>query len=348
MRRLKKRQLIDRLPNEPRRRRQALIRWIYIASIVGLAGYLVDLFLGGLFYLRSEGLVLGDPAIVAVEFPVTVREIKVREGDRVNAGDITAIVSSQSVVESTARLTADVATRETKLSELRVRRETANAISGLAERRHNLAVDTRKEYEAVMTRGFLPLDKHTAAIETEWRSKQDLDTLRAEGRIADAEITALAQVIGEAQAAISELRSLYDQGRMRAPISGIVGRIAAEKGAVVRTGDPLLEIYGERHYVLAYLPTGRLYDVVPGDRVWIETGLHQAEGVVARVEPIAAALPREFQRAFTPVDRQQMVRVEFAAGEPAMPLFTKVRLRSKFSLSQLAHFVRRRVIAPRA
>jgi hypothetical protein len=54
---------------------------------------------------------------------------------------------------------------------------------------------------------------------------------------------------------------------------------------------------------------------------------------VTRVEPIAAALPREFQRAFTPVDRQQVIRIEFAGGEAPLPLFTKVKLRSKFVLS---------------
>lgn len=333
MRRLKLRTVMDALPNEPRRRRQAVIRWVYITSVIGLGFFLTDLFAGGLFYLRSEGLVLGDQAVVAAEFPLTVREVRVREGEGVEAGDIAAIVSSQSVTESIARLTADVASRETRLSELRVRREKADAIIGFAEARHRLATDARQEYEKVMARGFLPLDKRTAAIETEYRSQQDLDTLKAERRIVDAELTSLSGVLREADTAIADLRRLYDRGCMRAPISGIVGRVAAEKGAVIRTGDTLFEIYGEKRYVLGYLPTGGLYDVVPGEPVWIETGLRRAEGVVTRVEPIAAALPREFQRAFTPVDRQQVLRIELAAGEDPMPLFTKVKIRSRISLT---------------
>lgn len=333
MRRLKSRAVMDALSNEPRQRRQAVIRWVYIASIVGLGIFLADLFAGGLFYLRSEGLVLGDQAIVAAEFPLTVREVRVREGDRVEAGDVAAIVSSQSVMESIARLTADVAGRETRLSELRIRREKADAIIGFAAARNKLATDARQEYEKVMARGFLPLDKHTAAVETEYRSRQDLDTLKAERRIVDAELNALSGVLREADAAIGDLRRLYDQGRMRAPMSGIVSRVAAEKGAVVRTGDPLFEIYGEKRYVLGYLPTGGVYGISPGEHVLIETGLRRAEGIIARVEPIAAALPREFQRAFTPVDRQQVLRIELAAGEDPMPLFTKVKIRSRFAIS---------------
>ena len=57
----------------------------------------------------------------------------------------------------------------------------------------------------------------------------------------------------------------------------------------MRAGEPLFEIYGEQRYVLGYLPTGGLYEIKLGDRVAIETGLHTAEGIVARVEPIAAA-----------------------------------------------------------
>jgi hypothetical protein len=51
-------------------------------------------------------------------------------------------------------------------------------------------------------------------------------------------------------------------------------------------------------------------------------------GTIARVEPFAAALPREFQRSFIPVERQQVIRVEFAPNIDPPPLFTKVELRS--------------------
>ena len=68
MRRLKFRRTADSLPNEPRRRRQAVIRWIYIAGVVGLAAVLADIFTGSLFYLRSEGLVVGDAAASPLNF----------------------------------------------------------------------------------------------------------------------------------------------------------------------------------------------------------------------------------------------------------------------------------------
>jgi multidrug resistance efflux pump len=342
MRRLKFRRIADSLPNEPRRRRQAVIRWIYIACVVGLAAVLGDVFAGSLFYLRSEGLVVGDAAVIAAEFPVTIRDIRVHQGDRVHAGDIAAIVSSQSVTEAIARLTGELASREVRLSELRlselrIRGETVDAIIGFAETRHFIAANARKELETLMERGLLSIDKRTAAVETEYRSEQDLSSLKAERRVIEGEMGSLAGVLGEARSAIGELRRLYDQGQMRVPIDGIVGRVAAEQGAVVRAGEPLFEIYGEQRYVLGYLPTGGLHEIKPGDRVTIETGLQTAEGIVARVEPIATALPREFQGVFTPVERQQVIRIEFAEGETPLPLFTKVKLRSGILLP---HWIR--------
>jgi hypothetical protein len=62
--------------------------------------------------------------------------------------------------------------------------------------------------------------------------------------------------------------------------------------------------------------------------VQITAGLQSLRGTITRVEPVAAALPREFQRSFAPVETQQLIRVEFAPGEVPPPLFTKVNLRS--------------------
>lgn len=328
MRRLRPLANLHALPHQPRSHRQAVIRWVYLISVLALAVWLGDLFLGSLFYLRSEGLVLGEPAVIAAEFPVTVRDLLVREGERVKAGSVAVIVSSQNVAESIARLTAEVAAREAHLSELRIRGQRVDAIIALAQTRQVMAADARKELEKLLQRGLLTLDKRSAAVDSEFRSVQDVEALKAERRVVEGEIKTLQTASFEAEAAVRDLRHLYDEGRMRVPIDGIVSRLVVDKGAVVRAGEPLIEVYGDQRFVLAYLPTGGLYDVAIGDRVQIKAGLRSAEGIISRIEPLAAALPREFQRAFIPVERQQVLRVAFAPGEEPPPLFTKVQLRS--------------------
>jgi multidrug resistance efflux pump len=328
MRYLKKRPIAFNRPAEPRTRRLAVIRWVYIVCVLALAAWLANFFFGDMFYLRSEGLVVGQPSVVAAEFPVTVRDLLVRAGEDVKSGQVAAVVTSQEVLETIARLSADIASRQVRLSELHIRDQTVNALLALAEDRNRVAVDTRKEFERLVQQGYQSLDKRTAAIESEYRSRQELETLKAEKRTVDEEVKILDTVLAEAQSALRDLRRNYDEGRLRVSIDGIVSRLSADKGTVARAGEPLMEVYGSPHYVLAYLPSGGLYSVAPGDPVEISTGLRTLRGTIARVEPFAAALPREFQRSFVPVERQQVIRVEFASDTELPPLFTKVQLRS--------------------
>lgn len=328
LRRLQTRPPVDIMINEPRRTRPSVARWVYLIGLLALALWLGDLFFGGLFYLRSEGLVVGEHGVVAAEFPVTVRDLRVHDGGEVHAGDVVAVVSSQNVAEALARLIADVAAQESKLSELRIRDQTISAVIDFATTRQQVAVDARHQLETLQAKGYLSIDKRTAAVESEYRSRENLETLRAQHRGIGGEIATLDAALVDARTAIAKLQSLYDDGKMHAPIAGIATSVAAYPGAVLPAGAPLLDLYASPRFILAYMPSGGLTRVAVGDRVRIRAGLRTAFGMITRIEPVAAALPREFQRAFAPVDRQQLMRVDLAAGEPPWPLFTKVQLRS--------------------
>lgn len=328
MRLLKRRRDVHALPTQPRVHRLTVIRWLYIAGVFALSVWLANFFFGGLFYLKSEGLVLGEPGIVAAEFTVTVRDILVRQGESVQKGQVAAIVSSQSVAESIARLTADIAARETRRGELRIRSSVVNGLFALAEDRQNIASAARKELETLTLHGNLTSNQRTAAVDTEYRSYQDLEALKAEKPVLNDELRTLTAALTQAESAIDDLRKLYDGGQLRLSMDGVITRVVAHQGSVTRAGDPIVELYGNQRFVLGYVPTGTLYHVAVGDEVQIKAGLQTLRGTITRVEPVAAALPREFQRSFAPVETQQLIRVEFAPGEAPPPLFTKVNLRS--------------------
>lgn len=329
-----KRHISTRPPvNEPRSRRLALIRWVYLSIVFALALWLGNFMYGDRLFLRSEGLVLGDTAVIAAEFPVTVKELLVREGESVRVGKIAAIVSSQNVAETIARLAADVAARVIRQSELRIRSDVIDAMIPVAEHRQQFASGARKEFESLLNRRYLALNQHATALENEYHGIQDLQTLKSERRIVDSELRTLESALADAQSAIADLRRIYDDGRLAAPMDGVVTRLVASKGSVVRAGEPIIELSGDHRFVLAYVPTGALYSVEEGDEVTISSGMQVAHGKIVRVEPFAAALPREFQRAFTPVERQQVIRIEFLSGETPPPLFSKVTVRSDGLLS---------------
>ena len=329
IRRLRPPSLQGVLPNDVRRRRQSVIRFVYFSSLALLALWLGNLFLGGFVYLHSEGQVMAEPSLVGVEFAATVRSLPVHEGDRVSAGEPVAVLSSQSVSESLARLSAEQADRALRLGNARVRAATIDAVINLAQTRESVASDSRRRLETLLPSGFLANDRHTAALDSEFRSREDLAQLTAErGALAQQEAH-LSQAVREADLAIAALRQLYDHGVLRAPVEGIVGRRLAENGSVVGPDKPILEIYGDHRFVLAFLPPGRLFSLNPGDRVTITTGMQGFTGTVTRIDPVARALPPEFQRSFAPVDRQQVIRIAFDAGQTPPPLFTKVSIRSR-------------------
>lgn len=339
MRFLKQRHAAHAVYNQPRAHRLAVIRWLYISGIFALAIWLVNFSFGGLLYLQSDGLVLGEPGVVAAEFPVTVRDLLVREGQIVKKGEIAAIVSSQQVAETIARLTADLAARQVRRGELRIRSEVVNGLLALARKRQKVASGAREKLETLLPRGELSLNEQTAALDMEFRSYQDLEALRAEKPIVEDELGTLSAALAEAEGAIADLRKLYDNGRLRVPIDGVISHVIATKGAVLRAGEPLVELYGSRRFVLAYLPSGAAYNVAVGDEVQITAGFQTSRGVITRIEPFAAALPREFQRAFTPVETEQVIRVEFAPGEVPPPLFTKVSLHSFQSMRRSIEWI---------
>jgi multidrug resistance efflux pump len=97
---------------------------------------------------------------------------------------------------------------------------------------------------------------------------------------------------------------------------------------VVNPGQLLFELVGEQRYVLSYFPVDRLYDIKVGTAVTIDAGIGQkVKGRVVDLTPIAARLPKEFQKTLAPTERQQLVRIEFDPGQKLLPYFSKVIVR---------------------
>ena len=156
MRFLKRQRYPHVATSQPRAHRLAVIRWIYIACVLALGLWLVNFSFGSLIYLQSEGLVLGEPGVVAAEFTVTVQDLAVRQGEVVEKGQVAAIVSSQSVAETIARLTADVAVRQARRGELRIRSKVVDGLLALAQNRQQIATGARQTLEVDFCRATIP------------------------------------------------------------------------------------------------------------------------------------------------------------------------------------------------
>jgi len=306
--------------------KRAAIKWTYLLALIAFGVWMFDVFLGADLYLRAEGLVLGKPAVVAAEYNVTVRDVLVKEGDRVAEGHVVVQVSSQQIAEVRARLSSEAAARAARLGDMEIRREVVRATLAAAEHREAVAMESKNQLDESYKKGLLPALTRTAAAEQAYQGQKDAEALRAEKRALADQMKMLTVATEQADLALSDLLDLYDQGRLHAPIAGTVNAVLANRGAVVRAGDALLELVGDHRFVVAWVPVGRWYKLEVGQRVSIDTGAGALPGSIARIGTVASALPREFQKAFTPTERLQLVWIEFEQGVTPPPYFTKVRI----------------------
>ena len=277
-----------------------VIKWTYLLALVAFSAWMVDTFFGGNFYLRGEGLVIGQPAVVAAEFNMTVRDVLVKEGEKVAEGTVVANTTSQQVADTRARLTSDAVIRAGRLADMRIRSEVVNATVGKAEHRELVAIEGQNQLNQIYDKGLLPIITRTAAAEQAYNGLKDAELLRAERRALADQITMLNVATEQANVALSDLLNLFDDGRLRAPITGTVSSMLANRGAVLRAGDPLLELVGEHRFVVAWFPVGRWYRLRVGQKVRIDPGNGALSGTISKIGTVDRSSRASFRKRSRP------------------------------------------------
>jgi multidrug resistance efflux pump len=308
--------------------KRTFVRWFYISGLLSLFTWIGSSITGGWVYIHSEGLVVGDPAAVAPEYTVTVKQVLVEEGQSVKRGDVVARVTSTRITEVSARLTISSASLTAKLAENSTRLQMQNSLLTAAELREKVATEGAAQLGASAEKGNTPTITRTTAVDQMFRGKQDLAALQAEKQALSEQITMVVEASRQTDMALLDLQNSFDAGNMRSPIDGVVSVIKVGPGAVVREGEPLIELVGEHRYVLAFFPIDRLYQLKVGDKVKVDAGGGVVNGAlagtIAKISNIAGALPKEFQKTLAPVERQQLVRIEFDQNQTLPPYFAKV------------------------
>mgnify|MGYP000120858243 CR=1 FL=1 len=326
MTRLRARESIDRTKTEVRGRRQRWTQYLYLGLLGAGALWLANLFLGPHLYLQSKGIVLAESINLSSEFLAAVETLDVDRYEKVREGQELAHISSYDVQETVTEMTARLADLQLRLGELEMRLETRRALEAITSERAELAEQIHGDLESLAERKLLPIDKRLPIFEAYFRSHQDLEQLRAEVRTIESQIGQVTAAVWETETALAQLKKLYRDGRILAPMDGVVTQLHVAQGSVVRPGEPLLQIDGGPHYVLAFLPSIRLFDVSVGQTVRVRHGASFVDGVIERIEPVATALPQEFQRAFRPQQQGQVMRVELDRSATPPPLHAAVEV----------------------
>ncbi|MCT7378343.1 HlyD family secretion protein [Chelativorans salis] len=273
-------------------------------------------FIGGMFVLSADGIVLNQRHIVSASYPATIVKVLVREGDVVTGGTPLLQLESFEMVREIAELSVRASELAVREGELRGKAETIAELLPLAERTAREFNDTVARLDQASIRGLILAERRDEALTSNFQATERFAELAAQARLAESELRVVEKTRRIASDAISKMEAIYNEGRISAAAAGVVGSKLPVPGQVVRLGDELLQINGGKSYLFAYLPDNYLFAITEGMKVDVRAGNARSTGTVEKVLPIAEALPAEFQNMLRPRDRSRLIRIALPEKHP--------------------------------
>ena len=241
--------------------------------------------------LEAGGVVAApESASVSSRIVATIVAVRVKAGDRVQAGDVLVTLEGQDITAQTRQAQASAVAAEKSLSQSRTE-------LGAAEAEHRLATAWQKRIAALHARN--------SATDQE-RDEAEARLTGTAARLAGAQagIDAAEAHLAAARAAVGVAAATESFTTVRAPFDGLVTERLTDPGNLAAPGVPLLRIEsGGTRQVVVRVDEARAAYVHPGDRVQVLIDAvgediapdTELEGVVAEV---ARAVGVD-QRAFT-------------------------------------------------
>jgi multidrug efflux system membrane fusion protein len=179
-----------------------------------------------------------------------VRAIRVREGDRVRAGQVLVEIEARDVAASVARARAGVAEAEQSLVE--------------TDRAVEAAVQARAAAAASRDLAKVTFERYAKLVEARAASRQEFDEVEARYKVASAELERASTDVDMQRARRAQSLARIDEARAEsqgasvtlgyativAPADGIVVAKSAEVGMMAQPGVPLLTIENGSAYRL--------------------------------------------------------------------------------------------------
>lgn len=212
-----------------------------------------------------------DAVTLSTSFDIQLSELRVEEGQRVEKGQIVAVLDDR-VVRASVKLAMKQADRKAQI-------ERAQAALDQAED----ALERIREIHR----------QHAAA-------EPELVAAESDRRIAAADLKNAQEAQAEALIALELAWARLEEHMIRAPFDAVVIRVHAEPGAMVTPGDPLMDLVSTAGLCVdLYLPADIAAALKHGDRYAVAV-----EGPIPTVVPASV---RYIERRIDPVSRTMRV-----------------------------------------
>jgi RND family efflux transporter MFP subunit len=199
---------------------------------------------------------------VAAQVDGRIRDIRVRPGDHVRAGDLLAQLDVRSAEHELAVAAADVKAARSERERAQV--ELAQA----AERAERRATT---------------VELATATVATV--SQEELSTARYQHKLAEVRVSAADASLAQKQAHFEEMRALLAERALRAPFDGVVTTRYLDAGAVLHKGSVVVRLIESGALKVRFAVPEDHADVSIGDAVRIVVNGRALGGTVEKVPP---------------------------------------------------------------
>jgi multidrug efflux system membrane fusion protein len=274
-----------------------------VAAVTGVKVETVKTFPQEDFYEATATVSSKTTSVLSSRIMGYIMAIHVREGDRVQAGQLLMEIENREAAAQLRRAQAGLREAQEMLQETERLIQANESAKTAAEAEQSLAASTFNRYQALLERKSV--------------SQQEFDEAQARYRGKTAEVERTQEMLGsmqakreqvlaridQAKAEISRAQAYVDYGRIQSPIRGIVTQKQGEVGVLAAPGTPLLTLEDDARYRLeATVEESKLGKIRLGDsvRVIIDAlGDQEWTGRVGEVQPTA-----------DPASRSSLVKID--------------------------------------
>jgi multidrug resistance efflux pump len=297
--------------------------------VFGVLAFFVIYFGAPFVYLGGPGTVSSPRYVVSLPYTVQVSQMKLAPGATVKAGDeIAEVVSPEqdSIVATYMRALADIAGRT---AELRIKARVAQ--ESLESARAYMRV-TEEAAEHVGAMSSATVTFRMEVLRERASARKAVVSQEAEVAESAIQLASLDEFIQQLKGRLDEVQRHFGQGRVSAPIAGIVSTGLAHVGQSLVAGTPVAEILDPTDiFVDWYIPNERLIDPTVGKEVSVLFGNRRIPGKISQILPVSAVYAGSQQLLTRDRAATQIARIRFDPDALPPPLNSSVDVRMHYT-----------------
>lgn len=319
-------------PVESRRRAAGrMVRIVYGTMVFGVLGFFVVYFGAPFVVLSGPGTVSSPRYLVSRPYTLQVSRMDVAPGAEVRQDEEIGQVRSpqkDEIVATYMRALAELAGRQ---AELRIKARVAGDSLEPARSYLQLTEQTVQRIEAQASSN-ISMSYRVEIFRERALARKTVVAQEAEIAEAAAQLEVLDRLDRQLRGRLDQVELDFSDGRIFAPIGGIVSTKLAKVGQSLVAGNAMAEILDPGDvYVDWYIPNVRLFDPEVGNGVSIVFGHRRHYGKIAEILPVSEVYAGT--QTILVGDRQatQIARIRFDPGTASPALNSTVHVNMYFS-----------------